>query len=95
MDSKSYQCSLANLNDPTAPPKTFTFDGCYYTDSTTESIYNEIAYPLVEVRLGWLILDNFVYSKIVLSCLSGMEIAVCFTFVPMGSNIILVKASLY
>ena len=50
MDSKAYQCSLANLNDPTAPPKAFTFDGCYHTDSTTEAIYNEIAYPLVEVR---------------------------------------------
>jgi hypothetical protein len=50
MDSKAYQCSLANLNDPTAPPKAFTFDGCYYTDSTTEAIYNEIAYPLVEVH---------------------------------------------
>jgi hypothetical protein len=50
MDSKIYQCSLANLNDPTAPPKTFTFDGCYYTDSTTEALYNEIAYPLVEVK---------------------------------------------
>ena len=51
MDSKAYQCSLANLNDPTAPPKAFTFDGCYHTDSTTEAIYNEIAYPLVEVRM--------------------------------------------
>ncbi len=50
MDSKIYQCSLANLNDPTAPPKAFTFDGCYYTDSTTEALYNDIAYPLVEVK---------------------------------------------
>lgn len=49
MDSKMYQCSLANLDDPTAPPKAFTFDGCYYTDSTTEQLYNDITYPLVEV----------------------------------------------
>ncbi|XP_076820220.1 osmotic avoidance abnormal protein 3-like isoform X2 [Clavelina lepadiformis] len=29
-------------------PKQFTFDGAYYTSSTTEQIYNDIAYPLVE-----------------------------------------------
>ena len=48
MDSKVSQCSIVNLDEPTAPPKNFTFDGVYYTDSTTEQIYNEIAYPLVE-----------------------------------------------
>ena len=31
------------------PPKSFTFDGAYFTDSTTETIYNDIAYPLVDV----------------------------------------------
>lgn len=30
-------------------PKQFTFDGAYYMQSTTEQIYNDIAYPLVEV----------------------------------------------
>ncbi|XP_022094116.1 kinesin-like protein KIF17 isoform X2 [Acanthaster planci] len=30
------------------PPKSFTFDGAYYTDSTTETIYNDIGYPLVD-----------------------------------------------
>ena len=49
MDQKMSQCSIVNLKDPAALPKTFTFDGTYYTDSTTEQIYNEIAYPLVEV----------------------------------------------
>jgi len=29
-------------------PKQFTFDGAYYMQSTTEQIYNDIAYPLVE-----------------------------------------------
>lgn len=48
MDQKLLQCSIVNVNDPSALPKTFTFDGVYYTDSTTEQIYNEIAYPLVE-----------------------------------------------
>jgi len=31
-------------------PKEFTFDGAYYVNSTTEQIYNDIAYPLVEVN---------------------------------------------
>lgn len=39
---------MVNVGDPSAPPKNFTFDGAYGTDSTTETIYNEIAYPLVE-----------------------------------------------
>ena len=51
MDSKLSQCSIMNVKDPSAMPKSFTFDGTYYTDSTTEQIYNEIAYPLVEVRI--------------------------------------------
>ena len=49
MDSKISQCSIVNVKDPNAPPKLMTFDGAYYTDSTTEAIYNEIAFPLVEV----------------------------------------------
>ena len=27
----------------------FCFDGAYYIDSTTEQIYNEIVFPIVEV----------------------------------------------
>ena len=49
MDSKIMQCSIVNVNDQSAPPKNFTFDGAYGPESTTENIYNEIAYPLVEV----------------------------------------------
>ncbi|XP_039286723.1 osmotic avoidance abnormal protein 3 isoform X2 [Nilaparvata lugens] len=48
MDSERCTCSLVNPNDCSAPPKVFTFDGVYYIDSTTEQIYNEIAYPLIE-----------------------------------------------
>lgn len=33
------------------PPKQFTFDGTYFIDQTTEQLYNEITYPLVEVSL--------------------------------------------
>ena len=39
-----------NPNDVSAPPKTFTFDSVYGENSTTEQLYNEIAYPLIEVR---------------------------------------------
>jgi len=46
---ENVKCSITNPNDEKAPPKSFTFDGSYFTDSTTENIYNEIAYPLVEV----------------------------------------------
>ena len=49
MDSAKGSCTIKNPDDPKAPPKMFTFDGAYYTDSTTEAIYNDIAYPLVEV----------------------------------------------
>ncbi|XP_060578330.1 kinesin-like protein KIF17 isoform X2 [Ruditapes philippinarum] len=42
------QCAITNPGDAKAPPKSFTFDGAYFVDSTTENIYNEIAYPLVE-----------------------------------------------
>ena len=59
MEQKMSQCSTVNLKDPAAQPKTFTFDGTYYTDSTTEQIYNEIAYPLVEV----LTLDNWQHIR--------------------------------
>jgi kinesin family protein 3/17 len=49
MDSAKGGCSIKNPDDAKAPPKMFTFDGAYFIDSTTEQIYNDIAYPLVEV----------------------------------------------
>ncbi|KAL0277188.1 UNVERIFIED_CONTAM: hypothetical protein PYX00_004555 [Menopon gallinae] len=48
MDSECCTCSIANPNDSTAPPKSFTFDSVYSIVSTTEQIYNDIVYPLVE-----------------------------------------------
>ncbi|XP_059138921.1 kinesin-like protein KIF17 isoform X2 [Physella acuta] len=48
MDTPKGQCSIINSVDSKAPPKMFTFDGAYGTDSTTEQIYGDIAYPLVE-----------------------------------------------
>lgn len=49
MDSARSQCFIQNPAAAEDPPKQFTFDGAYYMDHTTEQIYNEIAYPLVEV----------------------------------------------
>ncbi|BET02316.1 KISc [Nesidiocoris tenuis] len=48
MDSDRCSCCLLNPSDSTAPPKSFTFDGVYGEGSTTEQIYNESAYPLIE-----------------------------------------------
>jgi len=46
-------CGIQNPQDLSAPPKTFSFDGVYFTDSTTEALYNDITYPLVEVIFWW------------------------------------------
>lgn len=50
MDSAIGQVCITNPDDRQAPPKSFTFDGAYYMDSTTEQMYNEIVFNLVEVR---------------------------------------------
>ena len=39
---------LITIEEPKAPPKTFTFDGAYGIDSTTETIYNDVGFALVE-----------------------------------------------
>lgn len=41
--------SIQNPADLTAPSKEFTFDSAYDAKSTTENIYNDICFPLVEV----------------------------------------------
>jgi len=43
-----YQIAITNPADEKAPPKTFTFDGVYGIGSTTEAIYADVAFPLVE-----------------------------------------------
>uniref|UniRef100_A0A3B5B5A7 Kinesin family member 17 n=1 Tax=Stegastes partitus TaxID=144197 RepID=A0A3B5B5A7_9TELE len=48
MDLHRCQCFIEKLGAADEPPKQFTFDGTYYIDQTTEQMYNEIAYPLVE-----------------------------------------------
>ena len=42
-------CIIQKPDGGKQPPKQFTFDGVYFTAATTEQIYNDIAYPLVEV----------------------------------------------
>lgn len=59
MDSSIGQCDLTNPGDVNAPAKSFTFDGAYFIDSTTEQIYNEIVFPLVEVRMVQLFSTSF------------------------------------
>ena len=49
IDNRMARCSITNPEDLKAPPKTFTFDGAYDTKSTTEQIYADIGFPLVEV----------------------------------------------
>ncbi|XP_078695926.1 osmotic avoidance abnormal protein 3-like isoform X3 [Branchiostoma floridae x Branchiostoma belcheri] len=42
------QCGIIKPDRQDEPPKLFTFDGSYDMVSTTEKIYDDVAYPLVE-----------------------------------------------
>uniref|UniRef100_A0A096M166 Kinesin-like protein n=1 Tax=Poecilia formosa TaxID=48698 RepID=A0A096M166_POEFO len=48
MDVHRCQCFIVKPGAVEEPPKQFTFDGTYYINQTTEQLYNEIAYPLIE-----------------------------------------------
>ncbi|CAL8336807.1 unnamed protein product [Lota lota] len=48
MDVEHGQCFIQKPGATDEPPKQFTFDGTYFMEQTTEEMYNEIAYPLVE-----------------------------------------------
>lgn len=48
IDSNLALCVMSNPNEDNAVPKSFTFDGAYDINSSTEEIYNDIAYPLIE-----------------------------------------------
>ncbi|XP_074495847.1 kinesin-like protein KIF17 [Sebastes fasciatus] len=48
IDLHRCQCFIEKPRAVDEPPKQFTFDGTYFIDQTTEQMYNEIAYPLVE-----------------------------------------------
>ncbi|XP_077581597.1 kinesin-like protein KIF17 [Stigmatopora nigra] len=48
MDLQLCQCFIEKPTSSHEPSKQFTFDGAYFTQQTTEQMYNESAYPLVE-----------------------------------------------
>ncbi|XP_063071378.1 kinesin-like protein KIF17 [Engraulis encrasicolus] len=48
METSLCQCFIEKPGASSEPPKQFTFDGTYFITQTTEQMYNEIAYPLVE-----------------------------------------------
>ncbi|XP_077459760.1 kinesin-like protein KIF17 isoform X2 [Stigmatopora argus] len=48
MDLQLCQCFIEKPASGHEPSKQFTFDGTYFTQQTTEQMYNESAYPLVE-----------------------------------------------
>ena len=48
IDNTKGTCGLTCLEEPNSMPKNFTFDGAYGMDSNTESIYNDLGFPLVE-----------------------------------------------
>ncbi|XP_061742175.1 kinesin-like protein KIF17 isoform X2 [Nerophis ophidion] len=48
VDLQRCQCFIKKPSMTDEPAKQFTFDGTYFTDQTTEMMYNESAYPLVE-----------------------------------------------
>ncbi|XP_055364973.1 kinesin-like protein KIF17 isoform X3 [Betta splendens] len=48
MDPQRCQCFIKKPGAADEPAKQFTFDGTYFIDQTTEQMYNESAYALVE-----------------------------------------------
>lgn len=66
MESKRNQCFLKSVDDPKSPPKQFTFDGVYFMDSITETIYNDVGFALVEsvikkTRLFQILVFNLIF----------------------------------
>ena len=49
IDTRVGSCAITNPADKKPQPKRFTFDGAFGTNSTTEQIYADIGFPLVEV----------------------------------------------
>lgn len=57
------EVKLTNPNDLNCPPKQFTFDSTYDTNSNTENLYNDICYPLVESVLEGYNATIFAYGQ--------------------------------
>ena len=47
-DGRINKVSIFKPDDSSSPPKNFTFDGTYYTDSTTKQIYEDVGFALVD-----------------------------------------------
>ena len=73
IDNSKGTCSLVCPEEPNGMPKNFTFDGAYGIESNTESIYNDVGFPLVEsvisfkkktdIRLNIIFLNCFRFVK--------------------------------
>lgn len=52
IDSKVCSCSITNPDAETkSKPKVFSFDGAYGVESSTENIYSDLVFSLVEVSI--------------------------------------------
>lgn len=53
IDSKVCSCSITNPDpaETKSKPKVFSFDGAYGVESTTENIYSDLVFSLVEVSI--------------------------------------------
>ena len=47
-DDRTNKVSITKPGDKSLPPKNFTFDGAYFTDSTTKQIYEDVGFALVD-----------------------------------------------
>jgi hypothetical protein len=73
MDYSTNTVFLKNLEDPKQPPKQFSFDGVYNVDSITETIYNDVGFPLVESVSMKKKAIQFKPKRNVRTCLIGMR----------------------
>ncbi|XP_023036472.1 osmotic avoidance abnormal protein 3 isoform X1 [Drosophila willistoni] len=63
VEISEYCISVLNPSAKTAPRKVFTFDTVYDTISNTETIYNDMCYPLVESTLEGYNATIFAYGQ--------------------------------
>ncbi len=52
VDEDSGSVSITNPSAPDEKPKSFTFDSSFDDKSLQSNVYDELGYPLVEVRLA-------------------------------------------
>ena len=47
-DERVNKVSIFKPDEKSFPPKNFTFDGAYFTNSTTKQIYEDVGFALVD-----------------------------------------------